>query len=165
MKAVSLITCSMLAVAFAPNAEAQTKLSAKMTCGKPDQNHTAPVGDTPDHVMMLQTTKCTWSSGDVGGDKLKNENDTFTSDVSGGVSHDKGYGVGTLASGDKYYVEFKGTTTLKGENPTGSECKWHFNGGTGKLKGLTGKGTCKGTFKSDGTGEFDIEGDYKTGEK
>ena len=37
----------------------------------------------------------------------------------------------------------------------------NFKGGTGKLKGLTGKGTCKGTFNADGTSSWDIQGDYK----
>jgi hypothetical protein len=162
MRAVLGIACGLVALVHVGKAEAQGKLTGKMNCGKPDQSHVAPVGDSPDHVMMLNAQKCTWSQGDIGGDKLKDETDTFTSDASGGVSHDRGYGVGTLASGDKYFIEFKGTTTLKGQTPVSAECKWKFNGGTGKAKGITGKGTCKGTFSPDGGSTWDIEGDYKT---
>jgi hypothetical protein len=38
---------------------------------------------------------------------------------------------------------------------------WSFDGGTGKLKGLTGKGTYKTTTNADGTGSAEIEGEYK----
>ena len=38
---------------------------------------------------------------------------------------------------------------------------WSFTGGTGKLKGIKGKGTCKGTFKPDGTSSWDMEGEYQ----
>jgi hypothetical protein len=162
MRAVLGIACGLLAIVHIENAQAQGKLAGKMSCGKPDQNHVVPVGDTPDHVMTLGSQKCTWSQGEIAGDKLKDETDTFMGDASGGVSKDRGYGVGTLASGDKYFVEFKGTTTLQGEKPVSAECKWKFNGGTGKAKSITGKGTCKGTFKPDGTSAWDIEGDYKT---
>jgi hypothetical protein len=115
----------------------QGKLAGKMKCAKPDQSHVAPVGDSPDHVMMLSTQKCTWSQGDIGGDKLKDETDTFTSDASGGVSHDRSYGVGTLAGGDKYFIEFKGTTTLKGQTPVNAECKWKFGIRGGGSRGET----------------------------
>jgi hypothetical protein len=39
-------------------------------------------------------------------------------------------------------------------------CKWTFYGGTGKLRGLTGKGTCTGTFEATGAAAFDIVGEY-----
>jgi len=162
MRVMLCIACGVLARAHSGKAEAQGKLAGKMTCAKPDQTHVAPVGDTPDHVMMHSAQKCTWSQGDIGGDKLKDETDTFTSDAAGGVSHDRGYGVGTLAGGDKYFLEFKGTTTLKGQAPVSADCKWRFTGGTGKAKGITGKGKCKGTFSPDGTSSWDIEGEYKT---
>lgn len=60
-----------------------------------------------------------------------------------------------MASGDKYFVRFVGTTTLKDGAPVRG-----FTGGTGKLKRLSGKGTCKGTFNADGSASWDIQGDY-----
>lgn len=161
MRAAPSVVCGMVALLMSGTAAAQGKFAGKMTCAKPDQSHVAPVGDRPDHVIMLSTQKCTWSQGDINGDKLKDESDTFTSDAGGGESHDRGYGVGTLASGDKYFVEFKGTSTLKGQNPVSSECKWKFTGGTGKAMGISGKGTCKGTFSADGKSTWETEGDYK----
>lgn len=160
MRTAVFIACGLLALLPCAGAQAQNKLAAKMTCDKPDPNHTASVGDQPNHTISLSVTKCAWSEGKLGDQVLKDETDTFTSDVAGGVSHDRGYGVGTVAGGDKYVVKFKGTTTLKGETPVSSDCKWSFASGTGKLKGLTGKGTCKGTFSADGKGTWEINGTY-----
>jgi hypothetical protein len=57
-------------------------------------------------------------------------------------------------------VRFDGTTTFKGEAPTTATCNWTFYGGTGKLRGLTGKGTCTGTFDATGAAVFDVVGEY-----
>ena len=95
--------------------------------------------------------------------QLKDEEDTFVSDMSGNTSRDRGYGVGTLANGDKYFVRFDGTTTYKNSSPTTATCTWSFTGGTGTLKGLTGKGTCTGTFDATGAAVFDSQGEYRVG--
>ena len=160
MRIAVYIACGLLALLPHTSAQAQMKLAGKMTCNKADPNHTASVDDQAKHTISLGVSKCTWSEGKIGGEQLKDETDTFTSDATGNLSHDRGYGVGSVEGGDKYYVRFEGTTTLKGEAPVGGKCTWAFTGGTGKLKGLTGKGTCKGTFSPDGKGSWDIQGTY-----
>ena len=147
-------------LATAAGAAAQDKFSGKCSQGKPEPNHMIPVADRAKHVMSLAQVNCTWSSGELAGVALKDEVDTVTSDMVGTSSRDHGYGVGTNASGDKYYVRFDGTTTFKGDAPTAGTCTWTFTGGTGKLAGLTGKGTCRGTFDATGAAVFDIEGQY-----
>lgn len=37
---------------------------------------------------------------------------------------------------------------------------WKYTGGTGKLKGITGKGTYKGKGNADGSTTWEVEGDY-----
>ena len=54
-----------------------------------------------------------------------------------------------------------GTTTYEKDVPVNGTCTWKFSGGTGKLKGLTGKGTCNGKFDATGAAVFDIEGEYQ----
>jgi hypothetical protein len=162
MRTTVSVVCGLLAVLPAGGAQAQGKFAGKMTCAKPDPSYTVPVEDGANHVLSLASQKCTWSQGEIGGDRVKGEADTYSSDVSDHVSHDRGYGVGTTASGDNYFVRFATTTTLKGETPVRAECTWSFTGGTGKLKSLTGKGTCAGSFNSDGTSAWDIKGDYAT---
>lgn len=149
--------------ATASGAAAQTKFSGKCNQQKPDPNYTMPIGDRANHAMVLAKAKCTWSDAELAGVRLKDEEDTFVSEVSGNTSRDRGYGVGNLANGDKYFVRFDGTTMYKNNAPATATCTWSFTGGTGKVKGLTGKGTCKGAFDASGAIVFDIQGDYQIG--
>jgi hypothetical protein len=155
----SILMGSVL-LALAGAAAAQTKFSGAQQCAKPDPEYTVPVGDRPDHVMSLVKEKCTWTQGEMAGVQLKEEDDTIVSDVSGSAALDKGFGVGVMASGDKYFLHFEGTTTMKDKAPVSTAGTYTFTGGTGKLKGLKGKGTFKGTWNPDGTSKFQIEGEY-----
>jgi hypothetical protein len=158
------LMCRVLMVgcvlAGATSASAQTKFTGKCSQGKPDPNHVIKVDDRANHALVLGQVTCTWSGGEVAGLALKSEVDTVVSDMTGTTSRDRGYGVGTAANGDKYYVRFEGTTNYKGEAPTTATCTWTFTGGTGKLRGLTGKGTCTGAFDASGGAVFDVAGEY-----
>jgi hypothetical protein len=158
---MNLLKLCLMVLAIVVSAGAQSKFSGKCTQGKPEPNYVIQVGDKADHALVLAKVKCTWTSGDVGGDALKEEEDVFTSDVRGKTSRDHGYGTGTAASGDKYFVRFDGTTTYDKNLPVSGVCTWNFSGGTGKLKGLTGKGTCTAKFDATGAGEFDVQGEYQ----
>jgi len=146
--------------ATATSAAAQSKFSGKCSQGKPDPNYMIAIDDGSHHAMTLGKVTCTWSSGELGGDAVKEEVDTSTSEMTGTTFHDHGFGVGSTASGDKYFVRFESKGTMKGDIPTVATCTWSFAGGTGKLKGLTGKGTCAGTFDASGGATFDIVGEY-----
>ena len=164
MRRTSWLILGVVAISMAASAGAQTKFSGKCNQGKPDPNYTLAVGDRADHSVYLAKVKCTWASGaELAGVALKDEEDVYTSDMSGKTSHDKGYGVGTLANGDKYFVRFEGTTNYEKNAPVNATCTFNFTGGTGKLKGLTGKGTCNGKFDATGAAVFDIKGDYQVG--
>jgi len=143
-----------------PAAPAGMKLTATMSCPKTDPTATAEVGDAPGHAILLFKVKCTYETGDIGGAKMQTEDDTFTTDMSGSMGRDSGYGVVTLASSDKAIVRFSGTTTFKNNMATAGQGTWSFTSGTGKAKGLKGKGTYKGTFKPDGSVTWQIDGDY-----
>jgi len=137
------------------------KLTGKLECARPEPNYTVPVADTAKHAVSLGAVKCTWLEGTIGGERLKDEEDTFVSDATGNSSHDRGYGVGSVVNGDKYFLHFKGTSTLKDSAPVSAACTWKLTGGTGKLKGITGKGSCKGTFQPDGRAAWEINGEYQ----
>lgn len=53
MRTAVWIACGVLALVPCAGAQAQTKLAGKMSCGKPDLNHSAPVGDQPNHSIGL----------------------------------------------------------------------------------------------------------------
>jgi hypothetical protein len=142
MKTILLIGCGLLATLVADTAAAQTKFSAKQNCAKPDPNYAVPVADHEGHVLALAVQQCTWVNAELVGESLKSETGYVFSDIHGAKSHDRGYAVGTSVNGDRYFVQFEGTGTMKGEAPQEGRCTWTFGGGTGKLTGLSGKGTC-----------------------
>jgi hypothetical protein len=161
MRTMGLTGCALVALVTTSAAQTPMKLDGKEECAKPEPSYTLPVADAAKHAISLATAKCTWSEGTIGGQRLKDEEDTFVSDATGNSSQDRGYGVGSAVNGDKYFVHFKGTSTLKDGAPLSGACTWKFTGGTGKLKGITGKGTCKGTFQPDGKADWEINGEYQ----
>jgi hypothetical protein len=51
--------------------------------------------------------------------------------------------VDTTDNGDKSYLRTQGTFTTRDQKFESGEGTWNFTGGTGKLKGIKGKGTYK----------------------
>src|SRR5262249_14023560 len=141
---------------------AQTKISGTLSCQKPDPMYSIEIGDAGNGAMNLVKVPCTWSNGfEMGGAAAKNGYSVGASEVHGGKTKDHGFHVGTMASGDKYYVHFQSTGTVKADHTGNSAGTWGFDGGTGKLKGLTGKGTYKATNNADGTSTVEVVGEYK----
>jgi hypothetical protein len=87
--------------------------------------------------------------------------DVAYGDSSGAKVRSSGYHVSNLSNGDKIYVRFQGNDTMMDGKPGTTEGTWSYTGGTGKFKGIKGKGTYKG--KADATGNMvsDVEGDYE----
>ena len=156
---VSLLLAGILASAALT---AQTKVSGTLQCGKADPVHSIDVGDAGKGVMNLVKVSCTWSkSFDMAGVATKDGYSVAASEVHAGKTKEHGIHVGTMANGDKYDVHFQGTGTVKPDHSGNVSGTWSFDGGTGKLKGLTGKGTYKTTSNADGTGTAEVEGEYK----
>ena len=139
---------------------AQMKLSGKMECSKADPQLAVPIGDAPGHALMVAHDKCKWSEGEIGGAKMETSEDTISSEARGSVVSDRGYSVVSVAGGDKAFVKFEGKTNVKDQKPSDGKGTWTFIGGTGKLKGIKGKGTYEGTFNAEGTPTWTIEGEY-----
>ena len=143
MKHNTLVLC-LLFTACAGAALAQTKISGTGNCGKADASHVVEVGDRAGHALVLTKDSCTWTTPmEMAGLKSKTYTGAITSDVSGEKSQDRGYVVMTMDNGDKAYVRFQGTGTSKAGGAHSSEGTWTYTGGTGKLKGLKGKGTTR----------------------
>jgi len=136
----------------AATATAQTKVSATFQCGQPDPQYGIPVGDAPDHSLALLQVKCTYTKPlEIEGAKSVATVITITNEVSGGTVRGHGSSVITMDSGDKVYIRHEGEGT-DGD----SQGTWSFTGGTGKLKGIKGKGTY--TCSSSGC---DVAGEYQ----
>jgi hypothetical protein len=123
-------------------ASAQTKISGTGKCNpKPDTQQAVEAGDRANHTLAVVKNSCTWTTP-VEMEGLKSTTYTVTSlaDSWGAKSTDRGYVVMEMDNGS-------------------AEGTWSYTGGTGKLKGLTGKGTYKGAAAADGFTD-QVEGEY-----
>ncbi|HEY3123599.1 MAG TPA: hypothetical protein VGK70_06015 [Thermoanaerobaculia bacterium] len=152
----------LAAAVFATVAAAQTKMSGTISCKKPDPMHSIDLDDAKGHAMTLSKTTCTWTKGfEIAGSPAKDGYSVATADVKGDKASAHGVHVTTMASGDKAYVRFQGTGNSKEGKPVGEKGTWSFTGGSGKLKGLKGKGTYEGKPEADGSMTYQVEGEYQ----
>ena len=121
------------------------------------------MGDPPAHALVVVKVKCTWTKPiELAAVQTKTGEDTAYSDADGSKSRDSGYDVTTMANGDQFVVRFNGTSTLdKNGAPQTQTGTWSFVRGTGKLKGITGKGIFKGKAAADGSVITEVEGEYQ----
>ena len=150
--------------AFCALGSAQTKISGEGKCtDKPETQQSVDVGDRSGHMLMMIKQSCNWTTPiEMEGLKAKSYTVSIFSDVSGTKSSDRGYVVITMDNGDKAFVRVQGTAMMGKNGPESGEGTWSYTGGTGKLKGLMGKGTYKS--KTEGEAGIDtIEGEYSIG--
>lgn len=145
-------------------AVAQTKFSGTCAC-KADKREVLPVGDRDGHSLGVEQLKCDWTKPvEFGGDKAKDGVATHTADVYGQKNHFRGVHVVTMQSGDKIYLPYQGAgETSKDGKEAHSKGTFSVAGGTGKLKGATGKGTFSCASAGDGI-SCDVEGEYQAGQ-
>jgi hypothetical protein len=151
------IFIAITAVCFAAAAAAaQTKVSGTFQCGKPDPQLVIPVGDLPGHSLGVDQSKCTWTKPmEIEGAKSNDAVDTATTDITGDSVRFRGFHVATMDSGDKFFAWYLGAGTSK-DGALQSKGTWGFAGGSGKLKGIKGKGS----FTCSASG-CDVEGEYQ----
>jgi hypothetical protein len=143
-------------------AAAQTKVSGTLSCAKPDPAYSIEVSDHAGHALALAKFACTWTKPvEVAGVASKDGTDVTTSDVHGTKDHTTGYHVSNMANGDKTFVRFSGIDTMtKDGKPVANEGTWSYIGGTGRFKGIKGKGTYKGKADANGNMVTEVVGEY-----
>jgi len=155
------IAAGVVCCAVALSAGAQTKVSGKLSCGKPDVNSSAEVPDAAGHVVALTKANCTWQTAlEIEGAKTKSAVDVGVAEVHGSSVKSHGYNVSTMDNGDKVSVSYEGTATPNKDGSGTFKGTWRWISGTGKFKGIKGSGTYKGTQSADGAGMADIDGEY-----
>ena len=150
-----------LGVLVAVSLSAATKASGTATC-KMDPASPAPVAvsDMPNHALAIGKAQCTWTGFSVAGQAYKDGVSISMSEILGDASASNGYHVATTATGDTATVKFSGKGALKDGKNVSDGGTWSFTSGTGKLKGITGTGTYKGTPSADGSMAYQVEGEY-----
>ncbi len=156
------IGACLLVLALATVAGAQTKISGTAQCSKPETQNAIEVGDRPNHSFAIGQSKCTWSKPlEIAETQSKEGVNTAFTEITGNMGRGHGFYLDTMASGDKAHARYQGTSTFKDGVPQALEGTWAYVGGTGKLKGLKGKGTYKGKTNPDGSVTYEVEGEYQ----
>ncbi len=155
----TVCVCAVIALAVAM-ASAQTKTTMSGKCDKADVEQSIPAGDHPGHVFTLAQGKCS-ATGDVAG--AMGKEGTFSEHADATATHMRNAGVftETFDNGDKIYYNYQGTGTMKDGGFQGTN-KYQIAGGTGKMKGIKGSGTCKLTGNQDGSTDYECTGEYTT---
>ena len=96
----------------------------------------------------------------MAGSKTKDVTDVGTAEVRGASGTQHGYSTNNMDNGDKSTVSYSGTMMLNKDGSGTFKGTWKFVSGSGKLKGIHGSGTYKGTAAADGSATGDIEGEY-----
>lgn len=152
----------LMALFASMSAAAQTKMAGTLTCNKADPSYKVEAGDRPGHAYMMEKNACTWTKpADVGGDKTKDGYSVSSTELTATRAIVRGTHVTTMASGDKTFVAFSDSYAIKDGKPADSNGQWAYVGGTGKLRGLTGKGTYRATPNADGTITVAVQGEYR----
>ena len=140
MKTFKLLCAIALAASMAA---AQTKVSGTAQCpGKPGESHAIDVSDHPGHAYTIAKAECTWTKPmEIKGLKTTGDSSADFMEVDGSRAREHSFRVETTDGGDKYYIRTQGTDAMKDQNFVSGEGTWSFAGGTGKLKGIKGKGT------------------------
>ncbi len=160
MRKLAFVVC--LAFVSAVEVQAQGKIDSQWKCGKATVEHSVDVGDQAGHTYVVTQSKCSATKGEIGGVQDKEGTATEFHDVMGNKQSWHGIFVETLASGDKLHYSYRGTGTAAGGQFVSGSNTWTITGGTGKFRGVKGKGTCKGTLNPDGSPSWDCEGTYES---
>jgi hypothetical protein len=152
------ILCGFAVFVFAVATTPAQNTTTSGKCAKPDVQQSIPTGDKEGHVFALTQGKCA-TKGEVGGAQSKEGLFSEHQDISGNRVRAWGVYVETFDSGDKVFYTYQATGTVKDGAFSGGN-KYQVTGGTGKLKGIKGSGTCKNTGTADGGSEYACTGEY-----
>lgn len=142
------------------SSRAQTKIAGAIQCGKPDPQHAIEVTGMPNRSLAVEQTKCTWTKPmEIAGLQTKDGVSTASDDISGNTVRVRGYHVTNMSNADTFRVSYSGEATTKDGALQSNKGTWAFIGGSGKLKGLKGKGTYTCAAAGDGI-SCEIEGEY-----
>lgn len=153
------VSLFLVGVFVAVGLSAQTKASGKCTC-KGEPGSPVALSDKPNHSFAVGKAQCTWTGWEIAGVQAKDGIATDLDEITGDMISIRGYHVATGTDGDTWTAKYQGTGKLKDGKPVSGEGTWTFTSGTGKLKGIKGKGTYKGMVNADGSVTYQVDGEY-----
>ncbi len=157
---IKSFTVVLFAGALAAAATAETETSGTAQC-KADPSTPVEISDMSGHFFAVGKAACTWTGFEIAGVQYKDGVSVSEDEIHGSKVNSNGYHTATLANGDKTTAHFHGTAVMKDGKFQSGGGSWTFTGGTGKCKGIKGKGTYKGTPNADGTVSYKVDGEYQ----
>lgn len=140
----------------------QAKVSGELKCSKVEPQYTLPVPDRSGHTFNIGKITCTAVKPFViEGLTAVSEDVTIFREETGTRFRAQGRNVGSMSNGDKYFVSTQVSGAWAAGGNFTSLVKWTYSGGTGTLKGLTGKGTSKCSGAADGGSVCVVDGEYQ----
>ncbi len=127
--------------------------------GKARLQTAVALSDSPNHELNLVEVTGPQKSTDA---KWNDAKVTYwgIADLVAGSGAQRGYFVNDHADGDRDCGTFEGKIAASGEQVT-LEGTWEFTGGTGKLQGLSGSGSYKGSMASPSEVDMEWTGEYQ----
>jgi len=125
----------------------------------PEQVRVMRLSDQANHFFVMSQGKCHWTKPiDIAGTKTQSDEATVTKEVHGNEAHVNGYVTETTASGDKFSYHIQGEQAIDHGKTVSEHGRWTIVSGTGKLKGLRGKGAYNGKLHGKSM-VFDLKGE------
>jgi hypothetical protein len=151
----------VLVFAISPSLLAQVHVSGGGVCAKPNPSYSIIAPDRPGHVFSLGQYQCTWTKPfEIAGTKTKEGPDIIYVEIQGNHGDWREFYVDTTSTGDTGYYRLHGTAIFKDGTLQSLRGRWTLDGGTGKLQGIKGSGTCTGKGEADGGVSYECEGEY-----
>jgi hypothetical protein len=116
-------------------------------------------------MFLIMKMSCTFNVPlEIAGLKATTYSVAEATEMSGAQLQDRDYLVMKMDNGDKAYARTQDVGSMKEGGAFTDEGTWSIIGGTGKLKGIKGKGTYKGSGVAGGTEDTQMEGEYSLSE-
>ena len=147
-----------LLLLVAASAVAQTPMAGVTLCAPAKPEYVIRAGDNPGHSYGLAQGACTWTKPwEIAGLKSTIGIGTQIIETNGDTSKVRGTFVDTMDNGDRAYYSFEfALVANQVKNHT-----WQLTGGSGKLSGVKGQGTCTAAaVGTDGSFNYDCRGNY-----
>jgi hypothetical protein len=149
----------LLAASFAGG---QTPMAGVTLCGPPKPDYLIRVGDAPGHAYGLAQAACRWTTPwEIAGLKSTEGVGTQVLETVGDTTKARGTFVDMMTNGDRAFYSYEYAVLVQSGVPQVQGHKWELLGGTGKLSGVKGRGTCTAKAEgTDGSFRYDCKGEY-----
>ena len=141
----------------------QTHIGGTAECSAPEQVHVMRLSDHANHFFVMSQGKCHWTKPfSISGAETQDDEATVSKEVRGNHARVRGYVTETTVGGDKFSYRILGEQVIDHGKTVSEDGRWAIVSGTGKLKGIHGKGTYTGKLQGNSM-VFDLEGEYQVG--